>query len=134
MHGYGSLSFFSIIWFLLWVLWIFLIIRILGDVFRSPDLSGGAKAGWTLLLVIVPFAGVLLYLVFRGSDMHTRENHQADAAQAAFHRYIQRAGGSTSVADEIAKLGSLRDRGLLTEVEFAEEKSRVLSLAGASAT
>jgi hypothetical protein len=128
MHGYGSLSFFSILWFFLWVLWIFLLVRILSDVFRSPDLSGAAKAGWTLLLVIFPFAGVLLYLIFRGSDMHTRETNHAIASQAAFRTYIQHAAGTGSPADEIAKLADLRDRGLLTDDEFSAQKARILAL------
>jgi hypothetical protein len=128
MHGYGTLSFFSILWFFLWILWIFLLIRIIGDVFRSSDLSGAGKAGWTLLLVIFPFAGVLLYLILRGSDMHLRENQHALASQAVLRHYLQQnATWSSSSADEIAKLASLRDQGLLTDEEFSAEKARILS-------
>jgi phospholipase D-like protein/putative oligomerization/nucleic acid binding protein len=127
MHGYGSLTFFSILWFFLWVLWIFLLIRVIGDVFRSADLSGAGKAGWTLLLVIFPFAGVLLYLLFRGTDMHVREDQHAVASQAIFRHYLQQnATSASSAADEIAKLASLRDQGLLTEEEYAGEKACLL--------
>ena len=129
MHGYGSLSLFSIVWFFVWVLWIFLIVRIVGDVFRSPDLSGTGRAGWTLALVVFPFVGALLYLVFRGSDMHLRENQQLSARQNVIRHYIEHAAAPTSSADEITKLAALRGQGLLTDSEFADEKARVLSLA-----
>jgi hypothetical protein len=129
MHGYGSLSLFSIVWFFVWVLWIFLLIRIIGDVFRSPDLSGAGRAGWTLALVVFPFAGALLYLIFRGSDMHLRENRQLLAGQSVVRHYIEQSAAASSSADEITKLAALREQGLLTDSEFAGEKARVLSLA-----
>jgi hypothetical protein len=132
MHGYGSLSFFSILWFFLWIVWIFLLIRIISDVFRSADLSGGAKAGWTLLLLIFPFIGALLYLVFRGSDIHTRDNRHAVVARAALQQSLHAtAFPAASTADEIDKLASLRDRGLLTDDEYANEKARLLSSSAA---
>ena len=133
MHGYGSLSLFSIVWFFVWVLWMFLLFRIVGDVFRSPDLTGPGRAGWTLLLVVFPFVGVLLYLVVRGSDMHIRERqHQAANANVVRH-YIEQsvAPTGTSSADEITKLATLRDKGLITDVEFSGEKARLLSLSAA---
>jgi hypothetical protein len=128
MHGYGSLSFFSIVWFFVWVLWIFLLFRVISDVFRSADLTGSAKALWTLLLVIVPFIGVLLYLVARGSEMHVRENQHAVASQTMFRHYIEHAASPTaSSADELTKLASLRDSGVLTADEFTTAKARVLA-------
>jgi hypothetical protein len=129
LHGYGSLSLFSIVWFFVWVLWIFLLIRIIGDVFRSPDLSGAGRAGWTLLLVAFPFAGALLYLIFRGSNMHTRENRHAVASEYPVHRHFEQSAAVFSSADEITKLAALRQQGLLSETEFAGEKARVLSSA-----
>lgn len=129
MHGYGSLTFFSILWFFVWVLWIFLLIRVLSDVFRSHDLTGGGKAAWTLLLVVVPYIGVLLYLIVRGSDMHIREYRSIQAGRMTMWRHDVDGANlmGPSVADEVNKLASLRDQGLLTDQEFGREKARVLA-------
>ncbi len=129
MHGYGSLSLFSIVWFFVWILWIFLLIRIIGDVFRSPDLTGPGRAGWTLALVVFPFAGALLYLVIRGSEMHLREGRQQAVGDSVVRHLFEQSAAQRSSADEITKLGALRAQGLLTDREFDSEKARVLSFA-----
>jgi hypothetical protein len=133
MHGYGSLSLFSIVWVFVWILWIFLLIRIINDVLRSADLTGNAKAGWTLALIVFPFAGALVYLISRGSDMHTRESQHLEANKNVVRHYIEQAtsGSGTSSADEIAKLSGLRERGILTDIEFTDAKARVLDLQSA---
>jgi hypothetical protein len=120
--------FLTTLYFFLWVLWIFLLIRIISDIFRSSDLSGLAKAAWTLLLIVLPLIGALSYLIVRGTGMHLRENRQLEANEQAVRSYVQEAAGtSSSAAEELNKLAALRDRGVLTDEEFATQKARVLA-------
>lgn len=120
--------FWTLLWIFLWIMWIFLLIRIISDVFRSRDLSGGAKAAWTVALILFPLVAALVYLIVRGARMHEREQTQAVAADEAVRAYIRSAAGtSPSVAEELAKLAELRDRGELTPDEFAALKARLLT-------
>lgn len=113
--------------FFIWVLWIFLLIRIFTDLFRSKDVGGGAKALWIILLILLPFLGVLIYLIVRGGSMHEREVEQVQASQQAFDDYVkQTAASSTNSADEIVKLVALRDQGVLSESEFQAQKAKLL--------
>jgi putative oligomerization/nucleic acid binding protein/phospholipase D-like protein len=126
VHGYPLLDlFWTMLYFFIWILWIFLLVRIITDIFRSPDLGGWAKAGWTVLLIVFPFIGALGYLVFRGSDMHTRENRQS-ANEHLLRHYLQTSGSGLSTADELHKLAALRDNGVLTDEEFAAQKAKLL--------
>jgi signal transduction histidine kinase len=129
MHGYPLLdAFLTILYLFLWIMWIFLLIRIIGDVFRSHDLTGWGKAGWTFGLIIFPLFGVLLYLIFRGGSMHEREVHRAEASQEALHQYLRQATGApTSAADELTKLAALRDSGVITPAEFDQQKAKLLA-------
>lgn len=121
-------AFLTMLWFFLWILWIFLLIRIFMDIFRSEDMGGWAKAGWSIFVIILPFLGVLVYLIARGSSMARRDQQQAVAADQAARSYIQSAAGtSTSTAEEINKLAALRDQGVLTEQEFQAQKAKVLA-------
>lgn len=123
--------FWTMLWFFLWILWIFLLIRIISDVFRSDDLSGWGKAAWIVLIIILPLIGVLAYVIARGHKMHEHDQRQAEAADQAFRSYVQSAAGtSPSAADEIAKLAALRDQGHLTEAEFQAQKARLLGSPG----
>jgi hypothetical protein len=127
MHGYPLLDiFWTTLEFFIWILWIFLLARIFMDVFRSPDLTGWARAGWTVVLVLVPLIGVLVYLVVRGSQMHLREAQQAHANADTFQRLGGSYGMSSSPADELSKLAQLRDQGVLSEGEFNTLKARLL--------
>jgi len=128
-NGYPLLDvFWTMLWLFLWILWIFLLIRIINDIFRSPDLSGGTKALWTIFLIVLPLLGALVYLIARGGKMHEHELKRAEATEHAARSYIQQAAGtSPSVAEEIAKLADLRDRGILTAAEFEGEKAHLLS-------
>jgi hypothetical protein len=128
VHDYPLLNvFWTLLYLFVWILWIFLLIRIISDIFRSHDLGGWGKAGWTLLLIVFPFFGALVYLISRGSDMHNRENRQAIASENALRHYLQQAAGNgTSTADELTKLAALRDQGVLTEEEFAARKAKLL--------
>ena len=119
--------FWSMLFLFMWILWIFLLIRIISDVFRSHDLSGWGKAGWTILLIVLPFIGALSYLIVRGGSMQERDIAQAERTDAAVRAYVQSAAGtSTSAAEEISKLAALKDQGLLTEEEFAAQKAKLL--------
>jgi hypothetical protein len=105
MHGYPLLDiFWTTLEFFIWILWIFLLVRIFIDVFRSPDLTGWVRAGWTVVLMLVPFIGVLVYLVVRGSQMHLREAQQGHANADTFQRLGGPYGMSSSPADELSKL------------------------------
>ena len=114
-------------WFMLLVAWVVLLLRILGDVFRDPDLGGGAKAGWTLLLVLVPWLGVVAYLVVRGSSMTARSFVAAQEEEARRRAYIREAAGASTIADEMRNLAGLRDAGVITAEEYERAKGKVLA-------
>ena len=112
----------------LWVLWFFLLFRIIIDIFRSHDLGGWGKTLWLIFVIVLPFLGVFVYLIARGASMGERDARQAQEADAAARAYIQSAAGtSTSTADELTKLAGLRDQGVITDAEFAAQKAKVLS-------
>ena len=118
--------FWTMLEFFLWVVWIWLLILVFIDIFRSHDLSGWAKALWVLFVVIIPFLGVLVYLIARGSEMQERAARQAQRQDQEFRDYVQQSAGTNS-ADQLAKLADLRDRGVITAAEFEREKAKVLA-------
>lgn len=109
----------------LFFIWIYLIFMIFTDIFRSHDLPGWAKALWVIGIIVLPFLGSLFYLIARGGQMHERAARAMQAQQQAFDAYVQKAAGS-STADQLHKLAELKDRGVLTEAEFAVEKAKLL--------
>ena len=118
----------SMFWFFLFFAWIWLVISIFIDIFRSPDLSGWGKAGWSLFVLVIPVIGVLVYLVARGDKMQQRRIDDATAQHQATQQYIQSVAGSgTSTADELTKLGELRDNGTLTDAEYQSQKAKLLA-------
>jgi signal transduction histidine kinase len=120
--------FLTMFWLFIWILWIFLLIRILMDIFRSDDLSGWGKAAWIIFVILVPFIAVLIYVIVRGHGMRNRDVQSAQAADDAMRAYVQSAAGSsTSTAEEINKLAELRDRGVLSPDEFAAQKAKLLA-------
>jgi hypothetical protein len=104
-----------------------LLFRIIFDIFRSRDLSGWGKAGWLILVIVLPFLGVFIYVLARGGRMHERDVAQARAQDEAFQAYVREAAGTASSADQLAKLADLRQRGVITEAEFNAEKARILA-------
>jgi Short C-terminal domain/Phospholipase_D-nuclease N-terminal len=118
--------FWTMLEFFLWVVWIWLLVLVFIDIFRSHDLSGWAKALWVLFVVIIPFIGVLVYLIARGSEMQERAARQAQRQDQEFSDYVRQSAG-TSSADQLAKLADLRDRGVITAEEFEREKAKVLA-------
>lgn len=119
---------FTMLWIYLLFLWIWLVVSVFIDIFRSSDLSGWGKAGWTIFVVVLPLLGVLIYLIARGDSMQQRTYDDAIAQQQATDEYIRSvAGPSGSVADELAKLGTLRDDGVITEEQFDNQKAKLLA-------
>jgi type VI protein secretion system component VasK len=118
----------SMVWFTLFFLWIWLLVVVFGDIFRSQDLSGWGKALWTIFVLVTPYLGVFVYLIARGGKMHEHAAAQAKAQDEAMQQYIRNAAGANgSPADELVRLAELRDRGVLSEAEFQELKARAMA-------
>ena len=121
-------AFWTIFMIFLWVIWFWTLITVFIDIFRSHDLSGGAKALWFLFVLLLPLIGVLVYLIARGGTMHERAVRQAHQHEQEFRSYVQQAAGSqASPADQLAKLADLRDRGVITAEEFDRQKAKILA-------
>lgn len=120
-------AFWTILEIFLWVLWIWILIYVFIDIFRSHDLSGWAKALWFLFVLFIPLIGVLVYLIARGGEMHERAVRQAQQQDREFRSYVKDAAGSQTTADQLTKLADLRDRGVITAEEFEREKAKVLA-------
>lgn len=123
-------AFLMMVWFFLWVIWIFLLVRIFFDLFRSDDLSGWAKAGWVLMLLILPFAAVLTYLIVRGRGMAERDRAAARRGREEFRPYVRQTAHGEGTVDGLTKLADLKDRGALTQEEYERAKTRLLTSAG----
>ena len=119
--------FLSMLWFFLFFIWIWLLIVIFGDIFRSDDLSGWGKALWSLFIIFLPYLGVFVYLIARGHKMQEHSMKAAQAQEAALREYVQNVAGSGGgSADEIARLADLRDRGVISEAEFQQAKAKAI--------
>jgi len=119
--------FLLMLYFTFFVIWIWLLISVYADVFRSDDLGGFAKAAWVFLLLILPYIGVLIYLIARGGSMQERNVARAQAAEQATQAYIREAAGAPSPAEELVKLAGLKQQGVLTEAEFDAQKAKLLA-------
>ncbi|MEU8519459.1 SHOCT domain-containing protein [Streptomyces sp. NBC_01216] len=121
-------AFWTVMWIFLWVLWIVLLFRVIGDVFRDDELSGAAKTGWLVFVVLVPFLGVFVYVLARGKGMGKRETRHVQAQQKALDDYIRETAdsGSGNEADQLAKLSEIRARGDITDAEFQRAKEKIL--------
>ena len=123
--------FLTMLYFFLWIAWLFLLFRIILDIFRSDDLGGWGKALWTILILFVPFLGVLIYVIARGSSMQERDLQHARESRQAMDRYITEtargAAPSTSPVDELTKLADLHKSGAINDDEFAAMKAKVLA-------
>jgi hypothetical protein len=121
--------FWSMLWFFMWVIWIWMLIVVFGDIFRSDDLSGWGKALWSVFVLVLPYLGVFVYLIARGDKIQAHHMRQAQAQEAALRQYVQNVAGSNGggAVDEISRLADLRDRGVLTEDEFQLAKAKALA-------
>ena len=120
-------AFWTVFEIFLWIIWIWILIYVFIDIFRSHDLSGWAKALWFVFVLFIPLIGVLVYLIARGGEMQQRAQQQAQQQDQEARRYIQDVAGAPNSADQLAKLADLRDRGVITADEFEREKAKVLA-------
>jgi hypothetical protein len=121
--------FWSMLWITLFVIWIWLLIAIFTDIFRSPDLSGWGKALWSIFVIFLPYLGVFVYLIARGGKMREHAMAQAQAQDEAMRAYVQDVAGSGggSTADELTRLAGLRDQGVITDAEFEQLKAKTIA-------
>jgi len=121
--------FWTILWFFIWVAWLLVLFKVIFDIFRSRDLGGWGKALWAIFVVIIPWLGVLVYLIARGRSMTERDLERAQEQEAAFRDYVQKTTTSStaSSADELSKLAQLKAQGVLTDAEFEQQKAKLLS-------
>ncbi|MFH8616648.1 PLDc N-terminal domain-containing protein [Streptomyces sp. NPDC017979] len=133
MDDYPLLNlFWTMLWFFLWIMWLFLLFKVITDLFRDHELNGWAKAGWLILVIVLPFVGVLLYVIFRGRSMGKREVAAAQEREAAFKSYIQQTaseGGAAGGADvdQLARLHELKEKGAISEEEYQKAKGKILA-------
>jgi hypothetical protein len=114
--------------FFVLVIWIWLLIFVFSDIFRSRDLSGGAKMLWVLFVIILPFLGIFVYLIARGGKMHERAAAQAAEQQKAFDTYVkQTAGTGSDSTEQLTRLADLKTQGVITEAEFEAQKAKILA-------
>jgi hypothetical protein len=120
--------FLDLLWFFLFIIWIWLLIVVFSDLFRSHDLSGWAKAAWVVGIVIFPYLGVLVYLIVRGHKMTEHARAYARTRDASARAYIQQAAGTTSsTAEEIQRLADLKAQGVISDEEFETGKAKALA-------
>ena len=123
--------FLDVLWtmlvFFLWISWFILLFHVLGDVFRRRDIGGGKKTVWCIFLVLVPFIGVLSYIVVNGDDMARRNVEAAEAARGEMDEYVRSVAGSGGAAAEIERAKGLLDSGAISQAEFEAIKAKALA-------
>jgi predicted PurR-regulated permease PerM len=119
--------FWSILIFFAWVCWIMILFRVFADLFRRHDVSGWGKAAWVVLMIVLPFLGVLVYLIAQGRGMADRDVRQAQAAQEQFDEYVKTVATKSGPADQIDRAKQLLDRGAIDQAEFARLKEKALA-------
>lgn len=121
--------FLDVLWtmiiFFAWAAWIWIAITVFIDVFRRDDIGGWGKAAWVVFVIVLPFLGVLVYLIAQHDGMRERSTKQAKAQQQAFDQYVREAAGGS--AAEIAKAKELLDAGAITQAEFEAIKAKALT-------
>jgi hypothetical protein len=123
--------FLDVVWtmfiFFAWVIWFWLLITIFADIFRRNDISGWAKAGWTIFVIILPFLGVFIYMISQSKGIAERNQKQAQAAQQQADDYIRTVATTSDPADQIAKAKQLLDAGTISSSEFDAIKAKALA-------
>ena len=115
-------------WFFLFFIWIWLLITVFADIFRSHDIGGFAKFMWVLFVIVIPYLGVFVYLIARGHKMHEHAVEAAQAQDQAARAYIQQAAGTqASTADELARLADLKAKGVIDDAEFQRLKAKIVT-------
>ena len=113
--------------FFAWVIWFWLLITVFSDLFSRRDISGWGKAGWIVLVVLLPYLGVFIYLIAQSSHMAERRAQQSQAAQSEFDDYVKNVAASGGPAAEIDKAKQLLDSGAITQAEFDSIKAKALA-------
>ena len=121
--------FLSMLYFFLFFIWIYILITVFIDIFRSRDMNGWVKALWAIFVIIVPFLGVFVYLIARGGKMQERSVRDAAQQQSDFDAYVRQTAGTsgTDVASQLSELADLKAQGVLTDAEFEAQKAKVLA-------
>ena len=119
--------FWSMLYFFLFFIWIWLLVVVFGDIFRSHDLGGVAKALWVIFVIVVPYLGVFVYLIARGHKMSEHAMEAAQAQDAAQRAYVQSVAGTPSTSDELARLADLKTQGVLSDAEYEQAKAKALA-------
>jgi len=121
--------FLTMLYFFLFFIWIWLAIMVFFDIFRSHDMGGWAKALWVIFIIILPFLGILVYLIARGGGMQERRIHEAEQQKKAFDSYVRQtaAGPGEDSASQLTKLADLKNQGHLTDAEFEAQKAKILA-------
>jgi Short C-terminal domain/Phospholipase_D-nuclease N-terminal len=119
--------FWTMLIFFIWVIWIWILVTVLMDLFRRHDISGWGKAGWTLLVVVLPYLGVFLYLITQGKQMAERKNEEMRAGRESFDSYVRDVAGGSGPSDQIAKAKELLDSGAIDQAEFDQIKRKALA-------
>ena len=119
--------FWTMLIFFAWVIWFWILIKVIADIFRRHDISGWGKAGWTLFVIVLPFLGVFIYLIANGDEMGQRDVAQAQASQAQFDDYVRSASDSGGSVAQIDKAKQLLDSGAITQTEFDTIKAKALA-------
>jgi hypothetical protein len=118
--------FWTMLVFFGWVIWFWLLITVFADLFRRHDISGWGKAGWTFFVIILPFLGVLVYLIAQGQHMAERKQADVQASRAAFDDYVRDVAAKEGPSDQIAKAKQLLDSGTIDAAEFERLKAKAL--------
>jgi hypothetical protein len=119
--------FWTMLVFFAWVSWIMILFRVLGDIFRRQDASGWAKAGWIVFVIVLPFLGVLIYLIANGDEMGRRDVEQSRAARAELDDYVKSVAAPGGAAAEIEKANQLLGSGAISQAEFDAIKAKALA-------
>jgi Short C-terminal domain/Phospholipase_D-nuclease N-terminal len=119
--------FWTMLVFFFWVIWIWILITVLIDLFRRHDVSGWGKAAWALFVIVLPYLGVFVYLITQGGKMAERRAEEIRASQASFDQYVRDAAGSSGPSDQIAKAKELLDSGAIDQAEFDALKRKALA-------
>ncbi|MEV4557847.1 SHOCT domain-containing protein [Kitasatospora sp. NPDC049285] len=133
MDDYPLLNlFWTMLWLFLWILWFFLLFKVITDIFRSHDMGGWGKAGWTIFVILLPYIGVLAYLIARGKSMGERDRALAMQAESDFQDYVRKAAGTEQKGaaghvDDLARLADLKSSGAISEEEFQKAKEKLLA-------
>jgi hypothetical protein len=123
--------FLDVLWtmiiFFAWVAWLLILFRVLADIFRRHETSGWVKAAWIVFVIVLPFLGVLIYLIANGDEMGRRDREQSRAVRAEFDDYVRSVADSGGAAAEIERAKQLLDSGAISQAEFEAIKAKALA-------